>query len=93
MADHLLFTSDPAAARVEIERLGGRISQLFTNRVFVGALPDDVDPSDLAAASGTRPDDLDATSVIMSDAWRAREAKPPSTEAIPWDAPGFKPPR
>jgi hypothetical protein len=93
MADHLLFSSDTGAARAEIERLGGRVTQVFTTRAFVASLPDDVDPSHLEASSTTPPEDLDATSAAMAAAWRAREAKPPSAEAIPWDAPGFKPPR
>lgn len=93
MADHMLFSSDAGAARAEIERLGGRVTHVFTNRAFVASLPDDVDPSHLEASSANPPEDLDAMSAAMADAWRTREAKPPNAEAIPWDAPGFKPPR
>ena len=45
MADHLLFSSDAGGARAEIERLGGRVTQVFTTRAFVASLPDDVDPA------------------------------------------------
>src|SRR2546423_852674 len=92
MADHLLFSSAAGAARAEIERLGGRVTQVFTSRAFVASLPDDVDPSHLETSSASRPENLDPASAAMADAWRAREAKPPSAEAIPLDAPGLKPP-
>ena len=91
MIDRLLYTSDAQRARDEVERSGGQVRQVFTPRVFVAAVPDDVA---LSLSSAEPPDDLDDMSRMMAEAWNARTSKPKSAETpIPWDTPGFKPPR
>jgi hypothetical protein len=86
----LLFTSEPEAARAEVERCGGQVRQVFTPRVFVAEVPDG---AQLAASTEDLPRDLDDNSRTMAEAWRSRASKRVSSmEGIPWDTPGFEPP-
>src|SRR5207244_11222483 len=50
----LLYTDDFRAAATEVENAGGRPLHVFSRRVFVAALPDQVEPESLTKAS-TRP--------------------------------------
>ena len=47
----ILFTQDIHKAKQEIVSLGGRVTQQFTDSVFVANLPDSVDPQSLSASS------------------------------------------
>jgi hypothetical protein len=63
MADSvLLFTDDSERARREIEALGGRITQQFTERVLVAVLPETVEPESLTASTVEQPESLDLAS-------------------------------
>ena len=91
MNEQLLYTNDAQKARDEVERSGGQVRQVFTPRVFVAAVPED---TELSHSTSAPPLDLDAVSRMMAEAWASRASKPKSEKApIPWDTPGFKPPR
>jgi hypothetical protein len=97
----LLFTDDFEGARGEIEALGGRVTQKFTDRVFEAVLPEDAGPQALRLSSPTKPADLDDVSTLMAAAWSKRGAKTKkglkgltgSAQAIAWDTKGYQPPR
>ena len=97
----LRFTQDEAAAKAEVERLGGRIIHQFTPAAFVAELPAAVDLSTLTASSAQPTQPVDATTQLAVDAWTTAtaakqeriEGAPSPTEGLPWDTPGFQPPR
>jgi hypothetical protein len=97
----LLFTDDFEAGRREIEALGGRVTQKFTDRVFEAMLPEEADPRALRLSSPTERPGLDAVSTLMAAAWSKLGAKTEqrlksaagSAQAIPWDTKGYHPPR
>lgn len=93
-----LYTTDLAAARNEIDGLGGRITHQFSDHAFVAALPDGVTPDDLDHATTAKPQDLDEVTGLLVEAWERRPATetevsaPGPGEGKRWDAPGFQPP-
>lgn len=91
MKELLLYTKDAECARNEIESLGGQVRQVFTPAVLVAVVPED---ATLSAATIDPPPDLDDVSRMMVEAWQSRATKPrAATEGLPWDTPGFEPPR
>lgn len=96
--DVLLFTDNMPEAQAEIEFLEGRVTQQFTDSVFVANLPDSVDPGGLLESSPERPDILDPISELAADAWVQLQAKDTEaeafapTEGLSWDTPGFSAP-
>ncbi len=93
----LLFSSDFAKAKVEIESLGGAVKHQFSTRAFVARIPEGTDVGGLSTASVEMPEDLDDASLLAIKAWRSRGSKfQPSKvqadEKRKWDAPGFEPP-
>lgn len=98
MFKHVLSTEDPAAARREWEGLGGRELHRFSESVFVAELPEGVEVAALRHSRPVRPEALDDVSRLAVDAWRAMEDKARRktrgpAEGLPWDAPGYQPPR
>jgi hypothetical protein len=96
--DVLLYTQDLQEARQEIESLGGRITQQFTDSVFVANLPDSVASQYLTRSSTIAPPNLDQISKLSADAWinlqdKLESGTPNPTEGLSWDAPGYEPPR
>jgi hypothetical protein len=94
----LLYTQDLPVAIQEVESLGGRVTQQLTNVVIVANLPESVNPESLTHTTTVAPSDLDHVSQIAANAWASlknkRESQAPSpAEGLPWDAPGFQPPR
>ena len=95
--DALLFTEDINKARQEIVGLKGRITQQFTDSVFVASLPDSVDPQSLTESTPDQPGTLDSISQLAIDAWKSSQEKslaasPSETEGLSWDTPGYEPP-
>lgn len=97
--DILLFTLDMQSASDEIRLLGGRVTQQFTNAVFVAILPDISDIGKLRHSRQQPYGPLDEISQLAADAWNAFNAKLLARkdtvdllEGLAWDAPGFKPP-
>ncbi|WP_298738385.1 hypothetical protein [uncultured Chitinophaga sp.] len=96
--DILLFTRKIAAAADEIKLLGGRITQQFTNYIFVAILPDISDVGKLRYSREQQYGPLDDKSKLAFDAWHLSQvnlsaktaAGPP--EDLSWDAFGFEPP-
>lgn len=62
----LLYTSDFARAKAEIEGLDGHVSQHFTDSVFVATLPDCVDANSLTTSTPHTPPDLDELSWLLA---------------------------
>ncbi len=93
----LLFTADEPAAKAEIERAGGRIVHQFSPTVLVAELPDGVDPAGFTAAAVEPAGPVDYATQLAIDAWIANSAlgaaAPSPTEGLPWDTPGYEPPR
>ena len=90
MNELLLYTTDTRRATDEIERLGGQVRHVFTPRLLVAAVPDG---TVLTASSTEPPATVDDVTRQMAEAWSARSKRGPAGEVIPWDTPGFKPPR
>ncbi|RKG62207.1 hypothetical protein D7X30_02480 [Corallococcus sp. AB011P] len=98
MFKHVLSTKDPAAAMQEWESLGGRELHRFSESVFVAELPEGVEVAALKYSQPLQPEALDGASSLAVDAWRAMEDKARRkemgpAEGLPWDAPGYQPPR
>ncbi len=94
----LLFTQNIERAKQEIGSVGGRITQQFTETVFVANLPDSVAPDSLQDSSPQQPTALDQASQLSVDAWKNLQNKTTSraldgTEGLSWDTPGFTPPQ
>ena len=97
----LRFTQDEMAARVEVAQQGGRVIHQFSPTAFVAELPDAVDLMSLAKSTAQPTQPLDVVTQLAVTAWttvqadkRARAVAAPSpTEGLPWDTPGFEPPR
>jgi hypothetical protein len=90
MKDVLLYTNDETRTRDEIARAGGHVTHVLTPSVLVAELPDG---TTLVSATTERPENLDAASTQVADAWHVARAKRESApENIPWDAPGYEPP-
>ena len=97
--DILLFTLEMESASQEIRLLGGRVTQQFTNHVFVAILPDISDTGKLRHSRQQPYGPLDEISKLAADAWNSFQAKllagkdlVSPTEGLRWDAPGFQPP-
>ena len=80
----LLFTQDFAKANEEIEQLGGRVIQIFSDSVFEAMMPESTDPAfasksiDLTSLkfSATTPGfALDETLELFTRAWRHLQTK------------------
>lgn len=96
--DILLFTLNIELASDEIQLLGGRITQQFTNAVFVAILPDISFIGRLRHSQQQPYGPLDEISQLAADAWNAFNAKLLAKKdtvdpkaRLTWDAPGFKP--
>ncbi|MBW4569587.1 MAG: hypothetical protein KME31_16635 [Tolypothrix carrinoi HA7290-LM1] len=94
----LLYTQELQAAKQEIESLGGRVTQQFTDVVIVVNLPNSINPQTLKKSSLTAPPNLDEVSQIAANAWMSigskRElAATDPKRGLPWDTPGFQAPR
>lgn len=68
MRNVLHATRDLDAARTEVERLGGRITQVFTPQVFEASLPDGADASSLTASAPADRGSLDPPGRLAFDA-------------------------
>ncbi len=99
--DTLLFTNDIKAAIKEIQNIGGRISQEFTNHVFVANLPDSIDIKSLRFSSTKPKSKLDSKSELLSKSWnnlvdksknRSISRSISQTEGLKWDAEGYSTP-
>jgi hypothetical protein len=93
----LLFTDDIAGAKREVDAVGGRVTQQFTDRVFVATLPDSVDPESLDLSTTVRPSTLDDVSQLSADAWDSLQQKlesdaPSPGEGLGWDTGDHLPP-
>lgn len=93
----LLFTTDIDSAWREIDAVGGRILQQFTDNVLVADLPDDIDPRDLEFVSPEQPSGLDPVSQMSADAWAGLQDKrataaPSDSEGVSWDSGDRLPP-
>jgi Tectonin domain len=98
----LLYADDFLAASEAVERAGGQLLHVFSQRVFVAALPPEVEPRTLPEVSLVPPDDLTETERLLAEAWEGlqqqqasmrfgRESGAPEI-ALQWDTPGFIPP-
>lgn len=86
----LLFTQNIERAKQEIVSVGGRITQQFTETVFVAHPPDSVPPDSLQESSPQQPTTLDQASQLSVDAWKNLQAEttsraPNGTEGLSWD--------
>src|SRR5438270_293394 len=98
----LLYTDDFGAAATEIENAGGRPLHVFSQRVFVAALPDEIEPERLTKASTRQPESLDDQEKILASSWQSLQQRQASARfalraesaenALRWDTPGFTPP-
>jgi hypothetical protein len=98
----LLYATDFTAAAEAIEAAGGRLLHVFSPRVFVAALPPEVDPRALPHVSMIPPDDLQETERLLAEGWEALQQQQASSRftmlagapevALRWDTPGFEPP-
>lgn len=100
MQSILLYASDMEAAKNEIEKINGKISQQFTEQLFVAILPGNIVPDQLQQSTATIPQTLDTASKLAYDAWKRFEEKsgtshlaPDFKEGLPWDTEGYKSPR
>ncbi len=89
MSATVLFTHDLSAARLQIDRAGGRVLHVLTPSVVVAELPEG---AALGACTKVRPPDLDAASARLADAWDASVKTPSAAEGLPWDSAGKEPP-
>jgi hypothetical protein len=89
MSATLLFTEDLSAARLEIDRAGGRVLHVLTPSVVVAELPQG---AALSTCTTARPADLDPASARLADAWDASARAISPGEGLPWDSPGKEPP-
>jgi hypothetical protein len=102
MAQKILrFTQDEAAARAEVNSLGGRVVHQFSPTVLVAELPDTVSMSMLTASTEQPVQPLDAVTEMAVSAWTTAKAAKlnrvglaqSQTEGLSWDTPGFDSPR
>jgi hypothetical protein len=94
----LLYAQNIQEAKQEIEFLGGRITQQFTEIVFVAILPDSIAMQSLTKSSTVAPSDLDEVSQLTVNAWinlqnKLESATPNPTDGLSWDTPGYQPPK
>lgn len=97
MQNVILYTQNMQEANQEIELLGGRITQQFTNIVFVAILPDSVATQSLTKSSTVAPSDLDEVSLLTVNAWinlqnKFESASPNPTDGLSWGTPGYDSP-
>src|SRR6185369_4682989 len=67
----LLYSNDFPAASKAIEEAGGQLLHVFSHRVFVAALPAEVDPRRLPHVSMTPPADLEEIERLLAEGWEA----------------------
>lgn len=94
----LLFTRDFAKAKGELEGLGARVTQKFTDVAFEATLPEGVEAAGLKTSSTMPPADLDDLSQLFVTAWKDVAAKQKTALAHPlqgrgWGAEGMSGPR
>ena len=96
--DLLLYTQNLQQAKLEIENYGGRVTQQFTETVFLANIPDSVEPETLQKSTTVPPESLDLVSQLAKNAWNGLQEKklaedaPSATEGLSWDTPGYSPP-
>ena len=86
----LLFTKTMSSAREEIDRMGGRVMQVFNGHVLVAKTPASAAP--LQQSTNIIPDDLDPMSKTFAQAWKqSQDTKNKEAEEAPiiWDSPGL----
>lgn len=92
----LRFTQNDAAAKSEIESVGGRIIQQFTPTIFEAELPENVDEEQFGSSTGKVPKNMDLATELAYTAWLENEAEgeraPTPEEGLPWDTEGYEPP-
>ena len=96
--DVLLYTQNIQESTEEIERVGGRVTQVFTDSVLLARLPEDVAADSLEKSQTEPPAELDETSRLAASGWSLSQSKRRSgflaeTEGLNWDTPGYEPPR
>jgi len=96
----LLYSNDFPAASKAIEEAGGQLLHVFSHRVFVAALPAEVDPRRLPHVSMTPPADLEEIERLLAEGWEALQQQQATLRfatrgpeaLLKWDTPGFTPP-
>lgn len=93
----ILFTDSITDAKQEIEGLGGHVTQLFTDSVFVANLPESIDAKSLESSSTKEPKKLDEISKLCASSWKGLQEKSTTeaiskTEGLGWDTPDYEPP-
>ncbi|MFV8347954.1 hypothetical protein, partial [Flavobacterium sp. ZB4P13] len=97
--EQIFFTENFDQAKLEIETLEGRVTQKFTDYVFVAEVPAGADFSKLKYCSTIKPDKLDDVSALMVEAWEGlkskqqRQVKEGEDKPVAWDAKGFQHPK
>src|ERR1041385_8168619 len=100
MKTYVLYTKKLPAARKEIKEIDGRITQEFTEDLFVASLPDTFDVGKLKQSTTHYPANLSKMSRIALNAWNQTQQKDAAslehldaTHGLSWDTEGFQPPR
>lgn len=73
--DVLLYTENIQESTEEIERLGGRVTQVFSDSVLLARLPEDVAADSLEKSQTEPPADLDETSALAARSWGLSQSK------------------
>ncbi len=96
--ENIFFTENFDNAKKEIVKLGGRITQKFTDSVFVAEMPDSTELNQLKYSTNEQPTKLDDLSQLMLEAWielleKQRGYLKKDIKHVNWDTEGFQHPK
>jgi hypothetical protein len=100
--EFLVHAENPAAVREQVAAAGGRLLHALSAHLLVISLPDTVSIGSIRRASLADSGRLEGTERALAEAWLARfgqasraseRSRRTAAPPIPWDAPGFTPPK